>query len=90
MREALANAICHRDYSSGGSAIHIAMYDDKLEISSPGALPFGLTPEALFAPHYSRPWNPLVAHVFFRRGIVEMWGQGTLKMAKLATEAGAA
>ncbi len=88
VREALANAICHRDYSAGGGAIHVAMYDDRLEISSPGTLPFGLTPESLFAPHDSKPWNPLVAHVFFRRGVVEMWGQGTLKMLKLATDGG--
>lgn len=88
VREALANAICHRDYSAGGGAIHVAMYDDRLEISSPGALPFGLTPESLFAPHDSKPWNPLIAQVFFRRGVVEMWGQGTLKMVRLATDAG--
>lgn len=88
VREALANAICHRDYSAGGGAMHVAMYDDRLEISSPGTLPFGLTPESLFAPHDSRPWNPLIAHVFFRRGVVEMWGQGTLKMLKLAADAG--
>ncbi len=88
VREALANAICHRDYSSGGGAIHLAMYDDRLEIASPGALPSELTPSALYEPHRSLPWNPLVANVFFRRGIVEMWGQGTLKMVKLATAAG--
>lgn len=88
VREALANAICHRDYSAGGGAIHVAMYDDRLEISSPGALPFGLTPEALFAPHESRPWNPLIAHVFFRRGVVEMWGRGILKMVELTAAGG--
>ena len=87
VREALVNAICHRDYSAGG-AIHVAMYDDRLEISSPGALPIGITPASLFAPHDSTPWNPLIAHVFFRRGVVEKLGQGTLKMLQLATDAG--
>lgn len=88
VREALANAICHRDYSDGGGAIHVAMYDDRLEISSPGALPFDLTPEMLFAPHDSKPWNPLIAHVLFRRGVVEMRGRGTMKMAELTAAAG--
>jgi ATP-dependent DNA helicase RecG len=87
-REAIANAICHRDYSTGGSSIGVAMYDDRLEVTSSGTLHFGLTPQALFEPHESRPWNPLIASVFFRRGIIETWGQGTLKMAAWAEEAG--
>jgi ATP-dependent DNA helicase RecG len=64
------------------------MYDDRLEVTSSGTLHFGLTPQALFEPHESRPWNPLIASVFFRRGIIETWGQGTLKMAAWAEEAG--
>ncbi len=87
-REAIANAICHRDYTSGGSSIGVAMYDDHLEISSSGTLHFGFTPQALFEPHESRPWNPLIASVFYRRGIIETWGQGTLKMAAWAEDAG--
>jgi len=87
-REAIANAICHRDYASGGSSIGVAMYDDRLEITSSGTLHFGLTPQTLFEPHESRPWNPLIASVFYRRGIIESWGQGTLKMAAWAEEAG--
>jgi ATP-dependent DNA helicase RecG len=88
VREALANAICHRDYSIGGGSIGVAMYDDRLEVTSSGTLHFGLTPAALFAPHESLPWNPLVASVFYRRGIIETWGRGTLKMAALAEGAG--
>jgi len=87
-REAIANAICHRDYASGGSSIGVAMYDDRLEVTSSGTLHFGFTPQALFEPHESRPWNPLIASVFYRRGIIETWGQGTLKMAAWAKEAG--
>lgn len=87
-REAIANAICHRDYSTGGSSIGVAMYDDRLEITSSGTLHFGFTPQALFEPHESRPWNPLIASVFYRRGIIETWGQGTLKMASWAEAAG--
>ena len=87
-REALANALCHRDYSIGGGSVGIAVYDDRLEVTSSGSLHFGLTPEKLFAPHESRPWNPLIARTFYRRGIIEEWGSGTLKMADLASRAG--
>lgn len=90
LREALANALGHRDYSAGGGAVSIAIYDDRLEISSTGALPFGLTPADLYRPHQSRPWNPLIAQTLYRRGIIEAWGRGTLKMAELTEEAGLA
>lgn len=88
MREVLANALCHRDYSIGGGSVGVALYDDRLEITSSGTLHFGLTPEKLFAPHESLPWNPLIARTFYRRGIIEEWGSGTLKMAELTAAAG--
>lgn len=66
----------------------IAIYDDRLEIASTGPLPFGQTPQDLMKPHPSRPWNPLIANVFHRRGIIESWGRGTLKMAELTQQAG--
>ncbi|MGE0715370.1 MAG: ATP-binding protein [Alphaproteobacteria bacterium] len=88
LREALANAICHRDYSIGGGSVAVAIYDDRLEVTSSGTLHFGLTPEALFAPHESLPWNPLIARILFRRGVIESWGRGTIKMAELAEQAG--
>ena len=87
LREAIANAICHRDYGIGGG-ISLAIYDDRLEISSTGVLHFGLTPADLLRPHPSRPWNLLIAHTFYRRGIIEQWGRGTLKMAALMEQAG--
>ena len=87
-REAMANAICHRDYALGGGSIGLAMYDDRLEVTSIGPLHFGLTPADLFGPHESKPWNPLIARTFYRRGIIEEWGRGTLKMADLAKSAG--
>ncbi len=90
LREALANALCHRDYSVGGGSVSLAIYDDRLEISSTGALPFGLTPADLKRRHASRPWNPLVAGVFYRRGIIERWGRGTLKIVDLIERAGLA
>ena len=87
-REALANAFCHRDYSIGGGSVGVAIYDDRLEITSSGGLHFGLTPEKLFSPHESKPWNPLIAESFYRRGIIERWGRGTLEMAESADTAG--
>jgi len=88
LREALANAFVHRDYASGCDSIGVALYDDRLEIISPGELHFGLTPEILLQPHESKPWNPLMASTFYRRGITEKWGRGTLKIAELMVAAG--
>lgn len=66
----------------------MAVYDDRLEVTSPGGLHFGLTPAELFEPHVSRPWNPLIARAFYLRGIIEEWGSGTIRMAEFATSAG--
>ena len=76
VREALANALCHRDYAIGGGSVAVGIYDDRLEVTSSGSLHFGLTPQKLLEPHESLPWNPLIARVFFRRGIIESWGRG--------------
>lgn len=88
LREALANAFCHRDYSLGGGSVAVGIYDDRLEITSSGGLHFGLTPEDLWGPHESQPWNPLIAGAFYRRGYIEQWGRGTLKIAALTEKAG--
>ena len=88
LREALANAFVHRDYSVGGGSVNVALYEDRLEIISIGDLHFGLTPEALFREHESKPWNPMIAQTFYRRGIIETWGRGTLKIARLMQERG--
>lgn len=53
-----------------------------------GNLHFGLTAEALYLPHESLPWNPLIARIFYRRGIIESWGRGTLKIIELTQQAG--
>ena len=73
IREALANAFVHRDYSIGGGSVGVVVYDDRLEIWPAGQLHFGLTPDILFGPHESKPWNPMIASVFYRRGIIETW-----------------
>lgn len=81
-REALANSICHRDYTTPGGAVAIAMYDDHLEIINPRIFHFGMTPEKLTRPHESKPWNPIIASVFYRAGVIEKWGMGTLNIIK--------
>ena len=90
LREALVNAFCHRDYSRPGGSVGVAIYDDRLEIRSTGELPPGLTPESLMRPHASQPRNPSIASVLFRRGMIEQWGLGTIKMAELTQQAGLA
>ncbi len=88
LREALANAFVHRDYAIDGGSVGVALFDDRLEVISIGDLHFGLTPQALFREHESKPWNPMIAGTFYRRGIIETWGRGTLKIARLMREAG--
>lgn len=87
-REAIANAVCHRDYTIPGGAVAIAMYDDRLEIINPGVLPFDMTPEKLTCPHESKPWNPIIASVFYREGVIEKWGTGTLNIIEWCKESG--
>ena len=72
IREALANALGRRDYALGGGSIGLAVYDNRLEVTSTGPLHFGLTPGDLFAPHESRPWNPLFARTWSWRALEPM------------------
>jgi len=88
LREALVNAFCHRDYTIAGGAVSLAIYDDRLEIWSDGTLPFNLKPEDLKRDHTSRPRNPIVAQVFYLRGMIERWGRGTQKIVELCVKAG--
>lgn len=88
LREALANALCHRDYGVHGGSVGIAIFDDRLEISSTGPLRFGLRTADLTGPHPSLPWNPTIASVLYLRGMIEKWGRGTLKIGELAHRAG--
>lgn len=73
VREALLNAISHRDYRLGGS-IFIRQYPRKMEIISPGGLPSGITPDNIY--HRQNPRNRRIAESFGRCGLVERSGQG--------------
>ena len=90
LRETLANAFCHRDYSFDGNGVSLALHQDRLEVISDGELHFGVTADSLTQPHESRPWNPLMAGVFYDIGLIEQWGRGTLKIMELAERAGLA
>ena len=88
MREAVLNALAHRDYSMGQATTSIAYLDDRVEVASPGLLHFGLTPAILYGPHRSRPWNPTIARVMHQRGLIETWGTGFNRMVDEVRAAG--
>jgi predicted HTH transcriptional regulator len=69
-RSDAANAVC----AMLNDAVSIAMYDGWLKIVSPGELHFGITPAKLSRPHESKPWNPIIAYVFYCAGIIEKCG----------------
>lgn len=70
------------------SSCPLAIYDDRLEIISSGLLPPGITIADLKRSHVSRPRNPLIAEVFYRRGLSEQWGRGTQKIVDWCVAAG--
>lgn len=74
-RETLANAIVHRAWDIPAH-IRIAMYPDKIEIYSPGGLPSGISKEEYLKGYISRLRNPIIANVFFRLHLIEMFGTG--------------
>ena len=86
VREALLNAIAHKDYS-GGVPIQISVYTDKIIFWNEGQLPENWTVKNLMEKHASRPFNPDIANALFRSGYIEAWGRGTIKIIKECKEA---
>ena len=80
LREALINAISHRDYTNRSSTISLAIFDDRLELWNNGELPPELKIEDLRKRHESYPRNEEIATIFYKRGWVEGWGTGTTRM----------
>lgn len=80
VREALLNALAHRDYSIPGAAVQVRIYDDALEIESPGTLPAHVTVDNMRDAQYSR--NERVMDVLQRLRLVEEAGQGIDRMYK--------
>ncbi len=78
LREAIINAVVHRDYI--GPHTQIKIYPDKLILWNVGTLPKELKIDELRKNHSSYPRNELLADVFFKAGLIESWGRGTLKI----------
>ena len=75
-REILLNAVVHKDYSAC-NPIQISVYEDKIYIWNDGEMPSELnSTEKLFEKHSSKPYNPKLANVFFKSGMIEAWGRG--------------
>lgn len=87
IREAVTNAICHRNYAATGT-VQVRIYDDRLEIWNPALLPSDFPVDALYREHPSRPPNPLLAAAFHRARLIEHWGTGTLRMVQECEERG--
>ncbi len=87
IREALVNAVVHRDYSNAGRDIKVGVYDDVVNIVSPGGFPNGLIlEEALEGRSEIR--NRVLARVFKELGYIEQWGSGLSRIRELCLDAG--
>ncbi len=86
LREALINAICHRQYEKYNLTIGISIYDDRVEIENPGSLPQQLTVESIREPHISYPYNPIIAEVLFKTTFLENWGSGVGRIIEKCKE----
>jgi len=85
IREAIINAIAHRDYYSSAN-VHISIFDDRIEIWNPGKLPPPLTLKDLKEEHKSIPVNPSLANLLFLIKYIERWGTGTNDIIKWCRE----
>ncbi|MFA5140669.1 MAG: ATP-binding protein [Elusimicrobiota bacterium] len=85
-REALLNAVIHRDYFERGGVVMLELFRDRLEISNPGGLLPGLSLKTLGS--RSLPRNPLIADLFLRLGEVEKAGTGIQRIRAAVAEAG--
>ena len=86
IREALVNAICHREYSSRSGDISLYIFNDALEIHNIGHLYGGLTIEQLSVKHPSRRRNERMAQVFHARKLIDRFGGGTRRILRLCAE----
>ncbi len=79
IREAVLNAIAHKNYATL-IPIQIQIFDDKLLISNDCVFPEDWTMKDFLGAHRSRPYNPLIANTFYRAGFIESWGRGIQKI----------
>ena len=76
LKEAVINALIHRDYSNT-SNLQIKVYDKKLAIYNGALLSAEVPIDKFDKPHQSKPFNPTIASVFYKAGLIENWGRGT-------------
>jgi len=86
VRECLLNAIIHRNYF--GPPTQISIYDDRFMVWNSGKLPEELSIEDLRIKHASYPRNSIIADVFFKAGLIETWGRGTIKIIEECQKVG--
>jgi len=79
VREAVVNAITHADYSIKATSIQISIFNDRLEITNPGSLPFGQTMHSALS-GISKMRNPVIGRIFREIGIIETLGMGILSI----------
>ena len=79
LREAVLNALVHADYANMGSPIYIAIFDDRLEITNPGALPLGMSLEIALT-GVSQLRNKVLGRVFRELRLTDQWGSGLNRM----------
>jgi ATP-dependent DNA helicase RecG len=87
LREAVFNAIIHRDYKSG-APIRIKVFPDCVVICNDGGLPANWTVSDLTSGRRSRPYNPKIAYAFYRAGFIETWGGGIERITSVCRDAG--
>jgi ATP-dependent DNA helicase RecG len=88
IREALLNALIHRDYFKFNVQTQIKIFEGYIWFFNIGGLPEGITIELLKGPHSSVPRNPLIAHIFYLAGFIEEYGSGIRRMTESLSEAG--
>ena len=86
MREALINALCHRQIDRTLTNVTLAIYDDRVEISNPGCLPPEIPVEKIKEPHKSYPRNKLIAQVLYLTAYLERWGTGVERILQKCIE----
>jgi len=89
LREAILNAVIHRDYSITGSDIKIAVFDTKIEITSPGGFPKGITLEDVMSGR-SEVRNKVIVRIFKEAEMIEQWGRGVQRIISLCESKGLA